>query len=148
MRMNFQDAMKEISEQIKNHLKDKQIEAISSLLTNVIGASFAANAIQLASPKSGNGSEVNSYWSCITLFSPPNTWKKRDTSIPGSHGITLIGAEQHIHSPSEMSLTPPSHASFVDNVIQLTSPDSGNGSEVNSYWSCTRLFSPHPNTRH
>ena len=58
MRMNFQDAIKETSEQIKIHLKDKQIEAISSLLTDVIGASFAANVIQLASPGSGDGSEV------------------------------------------------------------------------------------------
>ena len=46
MRMNFQDAIKETSEQIKIRLKDKQIEAISNLLTDVIGASFAANVIQ------------------------------------------------------------------------------------------------------
>ena len=32
MRMNFQDALKETLEQIKIHLKDKQIEAILSLL--------------------------------------------------------------------------------------------------------------------
>ena len=43
MRMNFQDALKETSEQIKIHLKDKPIEAISSLLTDVIDAPFAAN---------------------------------------------------------------------------------------------------------
>ena len=47
MRVNFQDSIKETSEQIKIQLKDKhvQIEAISSLLTDVIGASFAANVI-------------------------------------------------------------------------------------------------------
>ena len=89
MRMNFQDAMKEISEQIKNHLKDKQIEAISSLLTNVIGASFAANAIQLASPKSGNGSEVNSYWSCIRLFFPHPIHGKNATLV------SLVVTELH-----------------------------------------------------
>ena len=67
-RMNFQDVIRETSEQIKIHLKDKQIEAISSLLTDVIGASFAANVIHLASPVSGDGSEVsNSYWSCTNL---------------------------------------------------------------------------------
>ena len=62
MRMNFQGAIKETSEQIKIRLKDKQIP---SILTDVIGASFAANVIQLASP----GSEVNSYWSCTRPFS-------------------------------------------------------------------------------
>ena len=71
--MNFQDAIKEISEQINIHLKDKRI---SSLLTDVIGASFAANVIQLASLVSGDGSEVNSYWSCTRPFSPANTRKK------------------------------------------------------------------------
>ena len=47
MRMNFQGSIKETSEQIKIQLKDKhvQIEAISSLLTDVIGVSFVANVI-------------------------------------------------------------------------------------------------------
>ena len=73
--MNFQHAIKETSEQIKIRLKDKQIP---SLLTDVIGSSFAANVIQLASPVSGDGSEVNSYSVELhqTLFSPPNTRKK------------------------------------------------------------------------
>ena len=70
MRMNFQDAIKETLEQIKIRLKDKQIEVISSLLTDVIGASFVANVIQLASPVYGDGSEVNSYWSCTRPFFP------------------------------------------------------------------------------
>ena len=52
------------------HLKDKQIEAISSLLTDVIGASFAANVI--------HGSEVNSYWELHQTFFPhPIHGKKR-----------------------------------------------------------------------
>ena len=50
MRMNFQEVIKEASEQIKIHLKDKQIEAISNLLTDVISTSFVANVIQLVSP--------------------------------------------------------------------------------------------------
>ena len=67
-RMNFQD---ETSEQIKIHLKDKQIGAISSLLIDVTGASFAANVIHLVSPVSGDGSEVlNGYWSCTNLAFP------------------------------------------------------------------------------
>ena len=70
MRINFQDAIKETPEQIKIHLKDKQIEAISSLLTDVIGTSFAANVIQLVSPVSGDGLEVNSYWSCTRPYFP------------------------------------------------------------------------------
>ena len=70
MRKNFQDAIKETSKQIKIRLKDKQI---SNLLTDVIGASFAANVIQLVFPVSGDGSEVNIYQ---TLFSTPNTRKK------------------------------------------------------------------------
>ena len=70
MRMNFQDAIKETSEQIKIHLKDKRIKAISSLLTDVIDASFTADVIQLASPVSGDGSEVNCYWSCTRPFFP------------------------------------------------------------------------------
>ena len=70
MRLNFQDAIKETSEQINIHLKDRQMEAISSLLTEVIGTSFAANVIQLASPVSGDSSEVNSYWSCTRPFFP------------------------------------------------------------------------------
>ena len=65
--MNSQDAIKETSEQIKIRLKDKQIP---SLLTDVIGAFFAANVIQLASQVSGDGSEVNSYWSCTRPFFP------------------------------------------------------------------------------
>ena len=73
MRMNFQDAIKETSEQIKIRLKDKQI---SSLLTDVTGSSFAANVIQLASPVSGDGSEVNSYWSCTRPFSPTQYTEK------------------------------------------------------------------------
>ena len=32
----------------------------------------------------------------------------------------------------------------MTNVIQLASPECGDGSEVNSYWSCTRPFFPHP----
>ena len=56
--MNSQDAIKETWEQLKIRFKDKQIP---SLLTDVIGASFAANVIQIASPVSGDGSEVNSY---------------------------------------------------------------------------------------
>ena len=32
----------------------------------------------------------------------------------------------------------------MTNVIQLASPESGDGSEVNSYWSCTRPFFPQP----
>ena len=81
--MNFQDAIKETSEQIKIRLKDKQI---SSLLTDVIGASFAANVIQLASPVSGEGSEVNSSWSCTRPFSPPTqyTEKKRSGHARGN----------------------------------------------------------------
>ena len=64
--MNFQDALKEISEQIKIHLKDKRIEAISSLLTDVIDASFAVNVIQTA------------IGSCTRPFSPhPIHGKKR-----------------------------------------------------------------------
>ena len=76
MRMNLQDAIKETSEQIKIQLKDKQIEAISSLLTDIIGASFAANVVQLASPVSGDGSEVNSYWSCTRPFWPTQYTEK------------------------------------------------------------------------
>ena len=76
MRMNFQDAIKETSEQIKIHLKDKQMEAISSLLNDVIGASFATNVVQLASPVSGDGSEVNSYWSCTRPFFPTQYTEK------------------------------------------------------------------------
>ena len=68
MRMNFQDVIKETSKQIKIRLKDEQIKAILSLLTDVISASFAANVIQLASPVSGDGSEVNSYWSRTRPF--------------------------------------------------------------------------------
>ena len=64
-RMNFLDAIKETSEQIKIRLKDKQIKAISSLLTDIIGASFVANVIQLVPSESGDGSEVNSYWSSL-----------------------------------------------------------------------------------
>ena len=71
MRMTFQDAIKKTPEHnIKIHLKDKQIEAISCLLIDVISASFAANVIQLASPVSGDGLEVNSYWSCTRPFIP------------------------------------------------------------------------------
>ena len=45
--------------------------------TNVIGASSAANVIQLVSPESGDNLEVNSYWSCTRpFFPPPNTLKK------------------------------------------------------------------------
>ena len=76
MRMNFQDAIKETPKQIKIRLKDKQIEAISSLLTDVIGTSFAANVIQLASPVSGDGSVVNGYWSCTRPFFPTQYMEK------------------------------------------------------------------------
>ena len=50
MRMNFQDALKETLEQIKVHLKDKQIEAISSLLTDVIDASFYGQCYSISVP--------------------------------------------------------------------------------------------------
>ena len=78
MRMNFQDTIKETSEQIKIHLKDKQIKAISSLLTDIIGASFAASGIQqlVSYAVSGDGSEVNSYWSCTRPFFPTQYTKK------------------------------------------------------------------------
>ena len=74
MRMNFQDAIKETSEQIKIRLKDKQI---SSLLTDVIGVSFAASVIQLASPVSGDSLEVNSYWGCTRPFFPQPIYGKK-----------------------------------------------------------------------
>ena len=90
MRMNFQDAIKETSEQIRIRLKDKQI---SSLLTDVIDASFAANVIQLASPVSGEGSEVNSYWSCTRPFFPSQYTEKsglatRDYTLSGLQSIS------------------------------------------------------------
>ena len=43
MRMNFPDTIKQTSEQVKIHLKDKQIKSILSLLTDIIGTSFVAN---------------------------------------------------------------------------------------------------------
>ena len=96
MRMNFQDAIKQISEQIKIRLKDKQIEAISSLLTDVIDASFAANVIQLAPPESGDGSEVNGSCTRPTQLSTrgeKTVWPRETTpTLPGRRGMTLIGA--------------------------------------------------------
>ena len=50
MRMNFQDALKETSEQIKIHLKDKQIKATLSLLTDVIDTSFCGQSYSISVP--------------------------------------------------------------------------------------------------
>ena len=86
--MNFQDTIKETPEQIKIRLKDKQI---LSLLTDVIGASFAANVIQLASPESGDGSEVNSYWSCTRPFFPQPIYGKKRCG----HARLTIGSDVH-----------------------------------------------------
>jgi len=60
VQVKVQDDIKEISEQSKIHLRDKQLEAIISLLTDIIDSSFATTVIQLVSTSTGDCTEVNS----------------------------------------------------------------------------------------
>ena len=56
------------------------------------------------------------------------------------HRVTRLTTRAGVYKYFIVLLT--SWCSFVANGIQLASPESGDGSEVNSYWSCTRPFFP------